>query len=41
VRAEGLQGVETWVVRHKAHWTAALDRLEALAASRTAKRRKS
>ena len=41
LRAEALAPVEGWLARHRRHWTAALDRLEALAARQTAKRRKS
>ena len=41
VRAEALAPVEGWLSRQRRHWTAALDRLEALAAAQTPKRRKS
>jgi DNA-binding transcriptional ArsR family regulator len=41
VRAEALAPVESWLSRQRRHWTAALDRLEALAAAETPKRRKS
>jgi DNA-binding transcriptional ArsR family regulator len=41
LRADALAPVESWVARQKRHWTAALDRLEALAAAETPKRRKS
>jgi hypothetical protein len=41
VRADALEPVESWITRQKRHWTAALDRLEALAAAQTPKRRKS
>jgi len=41
VRADALEPIESWVTRQQRHWTAALDRLEALAAAHTPKRRKS
>jgi DNA-binding transcriptional ArsR family regulator len=41
VRADALDRIETWLTRQRRHWTAALDRLEALAAAQTPKRRKS
>jgi DNA-binding transcriptional ArsR family regulator len=41
VRADALAPVETWLTRQRRHWTSALDRLEALAAARTPKRKKS
>jgi DNA-binding transcriptional ArsR family regulator len=41
VRADALAPVESWLQRQRRHWTMALDRLEALAAARTPKRRKS
>jgi DNA-binding transcriptional ArsR family regulator len=41
VRADALAPVESWLSRQRRHWTAALDRLEALAAAQTPKRRKS
>jgi DNA-binding transcriptional ArsR family regulator len=41
VRPDALAPVESWLSGQRRHWTAALDRLEALAAERTPKRRKS
>jgi DNA-binding transcriptional ArsR family regulator len=41
VRADALMPVESWLSRQRRHWTAALDRLEALAAAQTPKRSKS
>src|ERR1700681_3247 len=41
VRADALTPVESWLARQRRHWTAALDRLEALAAAQTPRRRKS
>jgi DNA-binding transcriptional ArsR family regulator len=41
VRPEALEPVETWLSRQKRHWTRALDRLEALAAVQTPRRKKS
>jgi DNA-binding transcriptional ArsR family regulator len=41
VRPDALAPVETWLSRQKRYWNSALDRLEALAAERTPKRRKS
>jgi len=41
VRADALTPLESWLSRQRRHWTAALDRLEALAAAQTPKRRKS
>jgi DNA-binding transcriptional ArsR family regulator len=41
VRAEGLEPIESWIARQRAHWNAALDRLEAVIAAETPKRRKS
>ena len=41
VRAGALAPVDTWLDRHQRHWTAALDRLEALAAAQTPMRKKS
>lgn len=41
VRADALTPIESWISRQRRHWTAALDRLEALAAAQTPKRRKS
>jgi DNA-binding transcriptional ArsR family regulator len=35
VRNEALGPLEGWLERHRRHWTGALDRLEALAATRT------
>jgi DNA-binding transcriptional ArsR family regulator len=41
VRSDALAPVESWLARQRKHWTAALDRLEALAAVQTPKRKKS
>jgi DNA-binding transcriptional ArsR family regulator len=41
VRADALAPVESWLSRQRRYWTAALDRLEAQAATQTSKRRKS
>jgi DNA-binding transcriptional ArsR family regulator len=41
VRPEAFQPVESWLARQRRHWSAALDRLEALAARQTPKRRQS
>ena len=41
LRANALAPMESWLSRHRQHWSAALDRLEALAAAQTPKRRKS
>ena len=41
VRADALTPVESWLSRQRRHWTVALDRLEALAAAQTPKRKKS
>jgi DNA-binding transcriptional ArsR family regulator len=41
IRQAALAPVESWITRHRRHWNAALDRLETLAATRTAKRKKS
>src|SRR5262245_21854313 len=41
LRTNALEPVESWLAHHRQHWTSALDRLEALAAARTPKRRKS
>ena len=41
MRADALKPVESWLSRQKRHWTAALDRLEVLAAAQTPKRKKS
>ena len=40
-RPQALAEVESWVSRQRRHWTAAFDRLEAIAAAETPKRRKS
>jgi DNA-binding transcriptional ArsR family regulator len=40
-RPHGLDAVASWVTQQRAHWNAALDRLEALIATETPKRRKS
>jgi DNA-binding transcriptional ArsR family regulator len=40
-RADALSPVESWVGRQRRYWTAALDRLEALAAAQTVERKKS
>jgi DNA-binding transcriptional ArsR family regulator len=40
IRADALGQAEKWLSRQQRHWTAALDRLEALAAARTPKRSK-
>jgi DNA-binding transcriptional ArsR family regulator len=40
-RPEALAPVEAWVTKQRAHWSAALDRLEAVVATETPKRRKS
>src|SRR5438128_2904605 len=40
-RADALAPAEGWLSRQRRHWTAALDRLEALAAVQTPRRRKS
>ena len=40
-RADALAPAESWLSRQRRHWTAALDRLEALAAAQTPRRRKS
>ena len=40
-RTEALAPVESWLSRQRRHWTAALDRLEALSAAQTPKRKKS
>ena len=40
-RRDGLDAVASWVTQQRAHWNAALDRLEALIAAETPKRRKS
>ena len=39
-RPDALASVETWLSRQRRHWNQALDRLEALAAAQTPKRRK-
>jgi DNA-binding transcriptional ArsR family regulator len=41
VRTDALAPFESWLSRQRRHWTAALDRLEALAAQETAERKKS
>jgi DNA-binding transcriptional ArsR family regulator len=41
VRSDALTPVESWLTLQRRHWTGALDRLEALAAAQTSKRRKS
>ncbi len=41
VRADALTPIEGWISRQRRHWTAALDRLEALAGAQTPKRKKS
>jgi DNA-binding transcriptional ArsR family regulator len=41
VRADALTPLESWVTRQQRHWTAALDRLEALAAAQTPRSKKS
>lgn len=41
LRADALAPLESWLSRQRRHWTAALDRLEAVAAAQTPKRRKS
>jgi DNA-binding transcriptional ArsR family regulator len=41
VKPDALRPVESWLARAQRHWTAALDRLEAVAARETPKRRKS
>jgi DNA-binding transcriptional ArsR family regulator len=41
VRVDALAPVETWLLRQRQHWTAALDRLEARAAAQTPKQKKS
>jgi DNA-binding transcriptional ArsR family regulator len=40
-RPDGLEAVESWIARQRLHWNAALDRLEAVIAAQTPKRRKS
>ncbi len=40
-RPEALVPLESWVARQRAHWNAALDRLDAVLAAETPKRRKS
>jgi DNA-binding transcriptional ArsR family regulator len=40
IRADALGPAEKWLSRQRRYWTSALDRLEALAAARTPKRRK-
>jgi DNA-binding transcriptional ArsR family regulator len=41
VKPQALAPLENWIERQRRHWSGALDRLEALAASETPKRRKS
>ena len=41
VRTDALSPIENWISRQRRHWSAALDRLEALAAAQTPKRKKS
>jgi DNA-binding transcriptional ArsR family regulator len=41
VRPGGFDKVESWLTRQRRHWSGAFDRLEALVASETPKRRKS
>ncbi len=41
VRADALAPIESWISRQRRHWSAALDRLEALASAQTPKRKKS
>ena len=41
IRGDALAPIESWLTAQRRFWTAALDRLEALAAARTPKRRKS
>jgi DNA-binding transcriptional ArsR family regulator len=41
VRPKAFEPLESWLSRQHRHWSAALDRLEALAASETPRRRKS
>jgi DNA-binding transcriptional ArsR family regulator len=41
VRRDGFAPIESWLARARRHWTAALDRLEAVVAAETPKRRKS
>jgi DNA-binding transcriptional ArsR family regulator len=41
VKPDALATVESWLARQRRHWDAALDRMEAVAAAQTPKRRKS
>jgi DNA-binding transcriptional ArsR family regulator len=41
VRPDALMPIESWISRQRRHWSTALDRLEALAAAQTPKRKKS
>jgi DNA-binding transcriptional ArsR family regulator len=41
VRPDALAPIETWLQSQRRHWTAALDRLEALAATQIPQRKKS
>lgn len=40
-RPSALQPLESWIDRQRRHWNAALDRMEAMLAAQTPKRRKS
>jgi len=40
-RSDALGKLETWIARQQRHWSAALDRMEAVLAAQTPKRRKS
>ncbi len=41
IRAKALAPLDSWLSRQRRHWTGALDRLEALASSKTPRRSKS
>jgi DNA-binding transcriptional ArsR family regulator len=41
VRANALGPMESWLSRQRQHWSAALDRMEALSAAQTPRRKKS
>jgi DNA-binding transcriptional ArsR family regulator len=41
IRRDALGAIESWLATQRRHWTAALDRLEALIAAETPRRRKS
>jgi DNA-binding transcriptional ArsR family regulator len=41
IRRDALATVESWIAKQRAHWNSALDRLEAVIAADTPKRRKS